>query len=193
MTDFELSQASCERIMTDSASIRFTVAHVPGYSSLGLDREPAFIRTCARLRWRAHEGITPGLNRTRTPPAIQSTAVSPENLGSVVAAVPPFGMRRLAARTLERSGPNTVGARALAAAFISLCGGHRWLISNFSRSIMAAGKPAFLPLVQFLQEPASGILKAFVFPPVPLLSALHVRNMQQRNVQDHGKSHHNHG
>jgi len=49
------------------------------------------------------------------------------------------------------------------------------------------------PLIPLRQEPTSGRFKGFFFPPVPLLSALHVRNMQQRNVQDHGKSHHNHG
>lgn len=150
--------------MTDSASIQLPPRRVAVQIR---HREPAGYRF--RLGERAGDsnslntltGSAFSICYNLPAPCFQSTAVSPENLGSVVAAVPPFGMRRLAARTLERSGPNTVSARALAAAFISLCGGHRWLISNFSRSIMAAGKPAFLPLVHDANQSASGFFKSF--------------------------------
>lgn len=48
-------------------------AHVPGVSSR-LDREPVAVRTCARLRWRAHSDI---LAKRTTPPATLSAAQNP--------------------------------------------------------------------------------------------------------------------
>jgi hypothetical protein len=97
----------------NTASIK-TVAHVPGFTlKLSLDREPVAIRTCARLRWRAHSGIT----KRTTPPAIQS----------VIAAILPWrrearSLRRILSRVASRFGPNLFRRFTAAGTFFSFFG-----------------------------------------------------------------------
>jgi hypothetical protein len=116
--------------------------------SLSLDREPVAIRTCARLRWRAHSGIT----KRTTPPAIQSAAASQ---------APGSGW----GRTVERT-PNP--ALRFGPAFSR---GQR-LISQILAGIKStAGKCfSFLPRVKFLQEPPRGI--AYRLSLTPILCSL---------------------
>jgi hypothetical protein len=149
-----------------------TVAHVPGFFlKLSLDREPVAIRTCARLRWRAHSGIT----KRTTPPAIQSAAASQ---------APGSG----GGRTVERT-PNP--ALRFGPAFSR---GQR-LISQILAGIKStAGKCfSFLPRVKFLQEPSRGIAHRFQFSPVLSSALCHGQTMQQKDGKDHGKSIHKYG
>jgi hypothetical protein len=148
-------------------------ARVLCFGSSSIDREPVAIRTCARMRWRAHSDINPGLNRTSNPASHPSVATT----------LLPVGNGRLAARTLERSGPNTVGARALAAAFSNL----RRDMSG-PRSLNLTGylsRWSFRTLLQSFQE--SSCVLRILFSPVPVLSlsVLHDRNMQTKDARSH--------
>jgi hypothetical protein len=132
----------------NTASIIYR-AHVPGFFlKLSLDREPVAIRTCARLRWRAHSGTT----KRTTPPAVQSAAASQ---------APGSGW----GRTVERT-PNP--ALRFGPAFSR---GQR-LISQILAGIKStAGKCfSFLPRVKFLQEPPRGI--AYRLSLTPILCSL---------------------
>lgn len=134
-----------------------TRAHVPGFFlNLSLDREPAFIRTCAR-RWLAHGSTT----NTRTQPATQSVA----------AKLLPVGNGRLR-EPVEHGGPSQM---LRAPAFLpikrrDIC---RSGILKFSRTILAAGKPSFFPRINLCQEPPRGLFYRFVFTPVLCLLSLH--------------------
>jgi hypothetical protein len=116
-----------------------TVAHVPCFGSLSIDREPVAIRTCAR-RWRAHSNIT----KRTTPPATRSASHL----------LPAGGKLRTA---IERT--PTLSALAVRP-FISR--GLR-LICNFCRRLAGS---SFNPRVKFCQEPARSIFHTLFFPPV---------------------------
>jgi hypothetical protein len=169
--------------MTDSASIRFSIsrAHVPGYSSLGLDREPAFIRTCARLRWRAHEGITPGSQQASNPASHQSDA-------NILPCVGNWD------RTIERT--NSLVALARSLFLPALRGDTRLGSAICCRPQITAGKcSAFLrTLIHDANQSERGLFHRLVVSPVLSFFALcHDPNMQHRSVQSHGKNHRNHG
>lgn len=165
------------------ASITFSRACVPG--SLSPDRELVAVRTCARLRWRAHSGLIPGLNRTRTPPVTQSVA-GPVLRGAAsnwIAAVVAFGSAL--ARSLSRparSGPLPTRM-------------DMW--SGCLRFLGALGKAlrflSFRSLVHDANQPTRGFFHRFSLSPVLSSSVLHDRNMQQKDVIGHGKSFHKHG
>lgn len=149
-----------------SATISFlSRACVPGSLTDSLDREPAAIRTCARLRWRAHSDITPGSQQARNPASHQS-----------VAAILPVGIGRLR-EPVECGGPS----HALRApAFLQQ--GTRW-ISNFCRPKPTAGKCfSFLRSRVQACKQARGIKSILVSPNyrkvLPLLVA-HGNTMQQ--------------
>jgi hypothetical protein len=144
-----------------TASIK-TVAHVPGSVSLILDREPVAIRTCARLRWRAHSGIT----KRTTPPAILS--VAGHSFGNVIAAILPWrrearSLRRILSRVASRFGPNL-----------------------FRRFTAAGTCFSFLrSLLKFFQEPRSGVTYALNLAPAFLsVPAVHVTNMAQERSEN---------
>lgn len=153
----------------NTASIRFTRAHVPGF---GLDREPVAIRTCARLRWRAHDDLTlPGLNRTRTPPAIQSD-VNSSHVGNwrsqlVERCTPYVSVPCWLRRTFPRSGDTPSG------------------FLKFLRAIQAPGSLLRFAFVDHCREPSNSISSTFQFAPVLSWSVLHDRNMQQKDARSH--------
>lgn len=133
-----------------SASIKFLTsrAHVLGDSSHSLDREMAFVRTCARLRWRAHGSITPGLNRARNPASHQSAIGYP--FDGVIATVSSHGWRKL--RTaFERTRTHARAVRLFSR-------GQRLICELVRTNPKASGRLSSLrTLVKFCQEPASGL------------------------------------
>ncbi len=151
-----------------SASIKFLTsrARVPGDSSLSLDREMAFVRTCARLRWRAHESISTGLNRTRTPPVIPSDATSSR-----------VGNWR---RTIERTTYPVALVRRL------FSRGQRLIVNLFRPPFSTAGK-SFLRVafVNDSRQSPNRIARAFSLSPVLSLPTAHVVNSSV-GVQSHG-------
>ena len=157
-----------------SASIIYR-ACVPCLGSSGIDREPVSKLTCARLRWRELSDITPGLNMTRTPPAILSVAPLSSGCGNWIATVPPLG------------GVNWRTAREIWVCVLSIAvrafsRGQR-LITN-SRGGFKALRSLLLrnPLIPLRQEPTSGRFHRLVFPPVPLLSAAHDEQHAARSI-----------
>ena len=144
----------------NTASIRFTRVCVPGF---GLDREPVAIRTCARLRWRAHSDITlTGLNRTRTPPATQSAAYLPLPTGS--------GKLRTA---IERTNSLVVLA---VRPFISR---GQQLICNLRWPFKASSSLSSGSFVKHRQEPASVQNVLLCENHLSLFAAAHGTTMQQ--------------
>lgn len=132
------------------ASITYR-AHVLCFGSSSIDREPAFIRTCARLRWRAHESITPGLNRTRTPPAIQSGAHI----------LPCAGNWDLA---IERT--NSLVALARSLFLPALRGDTRLGFNSFGALVKALRSLSFRSLVQHPEKSGRSVFHTLFFPPV---------------------------
>lgn len=94
---------------------------------------------------------------------------------------------QLATRTLE-----VLRTRLRTRILVALQQGSRWIL-NFGRRLKVPGNLSLFPFVHCSPKPTNGVSNRFVFAPVLSLSVLHVRNMQHRNVQDHGKSLHNHG
>lgn len=131
-----------------SATISFIRACVPGSLTDSLDREPAAIRTCARLRWRAHSDINPGSQQARNPASHQSAA-----------AILPVGIGRLR-EPVECGGPS----HALRApAFLQQ--GTRWILNLFRPQ--AAGKlfSFRVALVNGSAKPTNGVSNRFFFSP----------------------------
>jgi len=153
-----------DRRITTGARLSFTVAHVPGVT-LRLDREPAFIRTCARLRWRAHESITPGLNRTRTPPVTHSVA-GHTPLGNGIAA----RCSSLCGGSMSRGSRNPNLSR-LGTSFISQ--GLR-LITNLVGGLKTLQSLSSLPLIHACKQPSGRVFHRFQFAPVLSMRAAHV-------------------
>lgn len=119
----------------------------------------AFLEQICAGRGRVLQGITGSLRAQSNPVRIQSVALSSRD-------------GRLAARTFERSGPNTVGARALAAIFQQL----RWIL-NFSRRLKVPGNLSCFPLVNGSAKPTNGVALALKFSPIPFVAAAaHVVN-----------------
>ena len=143
-----------------SASI-ISVAHVPGFFlKLSLDREPAFIRTCAR-RWLAHGSIT----NAQTQPATQSVALSSRD-------------GRLLTARIER----TRTQRALLAVSAFAKRGHAWFCNLCRPQPSTAGKCfSFLTsLLKHRQEPSR--VQPILFRPnyrevLSLLAAVHGVNL----------------
>lgn len=104
----------------------------------------------------------------------------------------PVGNGRLLTTRIERT--RTQRALLVVSAFLPARRDILPGILNFCRTILAAGKPSFFSFVNGSAKPTNGIANTLSLSPVVLsLSVLHVRNMQHRNVQDHGKNHRNHG
>jgi hypothetical protein len=147
-------------------------AHVPGRDlNRFLDRESVAVRTCARLRWRAHSDLT----NAQTPPVTHRVAVLP-NSGSVIASILPV-WRKLR-RTVELTQAPVLRI------FSSPYRGRVWrLILNFGRAF-GAGSLSSNALVQFLQEPASRVFhRFFVAPVLSSVPVLHVTNKSMETVE----------
>jgi hypothetical protein len=132
--------------------------------------------------------------RTRAPVGLKSDGLRslPSRASAVSQSVASRilpGNGRLAARTLERSGPNTVGARALAAAFSNLrrdMSGPRSL--NLCRPKSTAGKCfSFLrALVQHPQKSGRSVTHGFGFAPVHVLSLSALCHVKQHDSRRDG-------
>jgi hypothetical protein len=129
----------------------------------------------------------------------QSVAPLSSGCGNWIAACLPW-QRRLPTARIER----TQSQRALLAVGTFLSSPYRgrvWrlILQIFAGSqVLTAGKcfPFLSALVQYPQKSDGGITHGFGFAPVSFLSSFalcHVRNMQHRSVQSHGKNHRNHG
>lgn len=148
-----------------TASITFCRAHVPGDLNR-LDRETFPVRTCVRLRWRAHGEINPGSQQARNPASHQSTAVSTPVSGVIATFLPEWRSLRTA---FERT------RNPIARAVRIFLQGHAGT-SNLCRAFEAAGKPFLRALFQSPEKPLS---VAFVLcRPNPSLLAV-----------DHGNDH----
>jgi hypothetical protein len=161
------------------ASIIFR-AHVPGRDlNRFLDREPVAVRTCARLRWRAHSDLT----NAQTPPVTHRVAVIP-NSGNVVASILPV-WRKLR-RTVELTQAPVLRT------FSSPYRGRVWrLICNLLPVQVHTGQCFSFLRVAFVndcRQPANSIARTFSFAPVQVLSSFalcHVRNMKQKDARSH--------
>ena len=153
------------------ASIRHTVAHVPGFGSLGLDREPFSVRICARLRWRAHGEITKRTNPARHP----SVAARSGNW---------IASRLHAGAVLRRT---VEPARTPTAPVLRIFVRGQRTILNLCRAFKAAGKPSFLrALVQHPEKSGRSVAYRFQFSPAFRSSvAAHVPNMMQKDARSH--------
>ena len=141
-----------------TASIKFTVAHVPCSPLKSIDREIFPVRICARLRWRAHGETT----KRTTPPATQSAAVS-SPFGSVIASILPDWRRLRTA--FERT--RTPSARAVR---IFPSEGQRWeslrFIGALGKALRSLCSSVLFSLVHLRQKPTSGVSNRFQFSPV---------------------------